>query len=64
MRPNSHAGAEYIGARPNFVEELIRSHEVLTVPVGNRKAIPIAELDRWVDRQIEKTKLHVVDAAA
>ncbi len=56
--------AEYIGARPFFVEELIRSKQVLTVPVGNRKAIPIEELDRWVDQQIERAKLHVVDVAA
>jgi hypothetical protein len=56
--------AEYIGARPFFVEELIRSGEVIAVPVGNRKNIPIEELNRWVDRQIEKAKLHAVDAAA
>jgi len=58
--------AEYIGARPFFVEELIRSGEVLTVPAGNRKVIPIEELDAWAARQIAKAKakLHVVDPAA
>lgn len=57
--------AEYIGARPFFVEELIRNGEVLTVPVGNRKVIPVEELDAWVARQIEKVKkLSAVDQAA
>lgn len=45
--------AEYINARPFFVEEtLIRGKQVRVVQVGNRQCIPIEELDAWVTRKI------------
>jgi excisionase family DNA binding protein len=44
--------AEYLGARPGFVEESVRSGDVRVIAVGNRKVIPREELDRWVQQQI------------
>lgn len=43
--------AEYLGSRPFFVEELIRSGEIAYVLVGNRKCVAKEDLDEWVDRQ-------------
>lgn len=46
--------ADMCGLCPNVFQRLLDEGDIKTIRVGRRVLIPIKELERWIDRQLDQ----------